>query len=168
MPVSAGKAHRRDLPDLGRRSVAATGQSNRYSSAVAQDTANSTFDLLAHVFRDEPDIILVYAYGSMVNGKPSAESDVDVAVLGRQRLSTERQLRLIRDIAGRVGRPVDLVDLRTVGMPLLRIVLTEGTVVLCRDRRARGELISRMLADVEDFLPLRNRMLRIRLDRWIG
>ena len=68
----------------------------------------------------------------------------------------------------RSGRPVDLVDLRTAGQPLLTQVLTKGTLVHCQDRQLYAELIKRMMFDQADFVPYQQRMLAQRRRAWIG
>jgi len=126
---------------------------------------------LAHataVLAGEADVVLAIAFGSLAAGQAGTESDVDVGVLTEGPLDDRRRERLVRAIAQATGRPVDLVDLRSAGVPLLRTILTTGTVLLRRDATAHAQLVSRMLADVEDFLPLRERLLRERRQRWIG
>ncbi len=123
---------------------------------------------LADVLAAEPDVLLAIAFGSVAAGRAGFESDADVAVLARGELDAERRGEMTRAIATALGRPVDLLDLRVTGVPLLRTILREGSTLVCRDRQARDRLYSRMLADVEDFLPLRERLLRERRQRWIG
>lgn len=123
---------------------------------------------VTQVLRDDPDLLVGYAFGSVAGGRASATSDVDVAVLAAAPLGSDQRRRLTAAIAAATGRPVDLIDLRTAGVPLLRSVLTEGSELLCRDRRAKELLITKMLADVEDFLPQRRRMLEARRKRWLG
>lgn len=116
----------------------------------------------------EPDVVLAIAFGSVASGKAEFGSDLDLAVLTEASMSSERREALIRLAASATGRPVDLIDLRETGVPLLRSILREGRTLLCRDRGARDRLVSRMLADVEDFLPLREHILRERRQRWIS
>lgn len=122
---------------------------------------------LRDVLQDDPEVLLAYAFGSLADGRASPESDADVAVLAARPLDAAHRRALIRSVTEVTGRPVDLVDLREAGMPLLRIVLTEGRELFCRDRREKDRVIAKMLADVEDFLPLRRRMLRERRERWM-
>ncbi len=123
---------------------------------------------LTEALAAESDVLLAIAFGSLAQGSAGFESDADVAVLGERPLDSERRTALTRVVAEATGRPVDLLDLRVTGVPLLRTILREGTTLVCRDRAARDRLTSRMLADVEDFLPLRERLLRERRQRWIG
>ena len=123
---------------------------------------------IAEALEAEPDVLLAIAFGSLSQGRAGFESDADIAVLAARPLGPERRAALTRVVAEVTGRPVDLLDLRETGVPLLRTILCEGTTLVCRDRAARERLLSRMLADVEDFLPLRERLLRERRQRWIG
>ena len=61
-------------------------------------------------------------------------------------------MALIGDLADATGRPVDLVDLRTVGEPLLGQILSHGLRLL-GSTEAHGCLLSRHLIDAADFLP---------------
>jgi predicted nucleotidyltransferase len=122
---------------------------------------------LRDALQDDPEVLLAYAFGSLAGGRASFDSDADVAVLAARPLDAEHRRALIRVVAEVTGRPVDLVDLREAGMPLLRIILTEERELFCRDRREKDRIIAKMLTDVEDFLPLRRRMLKERRERWI-
>lgn len=124
-------------------------------------------DRIAAVLREDGDLILAYVFGSVSEGSARLDSDVDVAVLADRPLSSDHRLKLIRQLATVTGRPVDLVDLREVGLPLSPIILTKGRTLFCRDLREKELLITKMLADVEDFLPQRQRLLKARRERWI-
>ena len=122
-------------------------------------------DAVRAVLEARRDVVLAYVFGSAAEGILSPESDVDVAVLAADELSAEERRSLIDDLAQATGRPVDLVDFRSVGSPLLQQILGTGREILCRDRAAKERLIVRMLGDAEDFLPLRRRLLKERRDR---
>lgn len=122
---------------------------------------------VAEVLRDESDLVLAYAFGSVAKGKASSASDLDVGVLATAPLSGAEQRRLIGRLAQATGRPIDLVDLREAGMPLLQVILTTGRELFCRDDRVKAALLTWMLGQVEDFLPLRRRVLRERRELWI-
>lgn len=111
--------------------------------------------------------MIAIAFGSAAEGTQRPDSDFDLAVLAAGTLDAERKSELIRLVATATGRPVDLVDLRTAGVPLLRAALRGGRRLVCRDRRAYEQLIVRLVTDTEDFLPYRERMLRERRAAWI-
>lgn len=113
------------------------------------------------------EIELVILFGSLAAGPSSPYSDLDIAVGARRKLSPTLRRRLIEILAQRFGRPVDLIDLATVGEPLLGVILRTGRRVLCGNRRLYAELIKRHIFNVADFEPYRKRLLEQRRRAWI-
>jgi predicted nucleotidyltransferase len=126
-----------------------------------------TLDRLASALAEERDVQVAVAFGSLARGEAQFGSDVDVAVLTERPLTSERRASLMELVASVTGRAVDLVDLREAGVRLLRSVLREGRDLVRRDEAAYGRLVARMVADAEDLLPLQQRLLRERRERWI-
>jgi uncharacterized protein len=58
------------------------------------------------------------------------DSDVDVAVMCDAAMTAEKQIQLVSDIAEATGRAVDLIDLATVGEPLLGQILRHGVRII--------------------------------------
>ena len=114
-----------------------------------------------------PEIDLAFVFGSLARGEARRDSDIDVAVQTATALGVDDKMQLIADIAEATGRPVDLIDLRTVGEPLLGQILKHG-------RRIRGDaagmalLMQRHVYAMEDFMPYVERMLDERKRAWIG
>lgn len=117
--------------------------------------------------KTQPGIGLAILFGSLAAGEGRAESDLDLAVDAGRRLTAGEKMALISELAGRTGRPVDLVDLHAVGEPLLGQILRHGKRILGSDTRY-ANLIRRHLFDQADFLPYRNRILAERRQAWIG
>ena len=53
-------------------------------------------------------------FGSVATGTARDDRDLDIAVQAAQPLSSSQKMALIGDLAEAMGRPVDLIDLRTV------------------------------------------------------
>lgn len=113
------------------------------------------------------DLRLAFVFGSVAAGIDTADSDVDVAVLGRAALTTADRLQLTAAIADATGRPVDLVDLYSAGEPLLGQVLAHGRRLM-GDSSVHAQLLSRHLVDDADFGPCIERLQRERRQAWIG
>lgn len=120
---------------------------------------------LAALLAQQPDIQLAILFGSLARGTFRADSDVDIAVLAATPLTSARKSTLIETIAMCTGRPVDLVDLATVGEPLLGHILQGKRLVGSTTLQAK--LLTRHLLDTADFVPLQNRILQERRQRWI-
>ena len=113
------------------------------------------------------DIKFAILFGSLAKGTESPDSDLDIAVLAGEPLSAKRRIDLIDALALAIGRPVDLVDLRTVGQPLLNQILKYGERVLGTDDQMAA-LVYRNIVDRADFVPLRNRILKEASTAWIS
>ena len=66
-----------------------------------------------------------------------------------------------------IGRPVDLIDLHTVGEPLLGRIVTRGRRLMGDDTHY-AHWIRKHLFEQADFMPYRSRILAERRQRWIG
>lgn len=115
----------------------------------------------------DPDIQLAYVFGSVASGRAHMGSDVDVAVQSRKPLDSAMRMRLIEALALATGRPVDLIDLRDAGEPLLGQILKHGKRII-GDSTAHADLLSRHVYAMEDFMPYVTRMLDERRRSWIG
>ena len=117
--------------------------------------------------REYSGIRLAIVFGSMATGTERAESDLDIAILADRPLDAGLKMQIIGDLAEITNRPVDLVDLKTAGEPLLGQILTRGKRLHGNDRDY-AMLINRHLLDTADFLPYRQRILEERRKAWIG
>jgi predicted nucleotidyltransferase len=126
-----------------------------------------TTDLILDVLSRHAHIEQAILFGSLASGKATPDSDLDLAVAGAAPLSPLTKSALIADLAENLGRPVDLIDLATVGEPLLGQILKQGRRVLGSDEQY-ARLLSKHLFDMADFAPYRSRILAERRRTWIG
>ena len=61
-----------------------------------------------------PEALGVWIYGSFAHGRARRDSDLDIAILPDRPIDAWERLERAQDVAERVHREVDLVDLRTV------------------------------------------------------
>lgn len=132
-----------------------------------QEPIAKTIEQMTDYLSGRRDIRLAILFGSMATGQPGRDSDVDIAILGERPLSADARLQIIEDLGRVTGRPADLVDLATAGVPIIRSALLAGRVLFSRDERVYPQQITRMLIDSADFLPYRERMLEERYQSWI-
>lgn len=124
-------------------------------------------DSLRQVLRFFPDVRLAVLFGSLAQGGARADSDLDLAVDAGQALTAAQRLQLTQALAQKTGRPVDLIDLTDVGVPLLGQIVRHGRRVI-GSPADHGRLIHRSLIEQADFAPLRERVLHERRMAWIG
>lgn len=115
----------------------------------------------------QPDVKLVILFGSLATDQGRAESDLDLAVDAGHDLTASEKMALIAVLAESTGRPIDLVDLHSVGEPLLGQILRHGKRLLGSDTDY-AELLYKHLIEQADFMPYRNRILAARRKAWIG
>lgn len=125
------------------------------------------FSQLAHLFAQQSSIQLALVFGSAARGTLLPESDVDVAVLAHHPLSATEKHALIEHIALATGRAVDLIDLATVGQPLLGQIVRDAKLLKGRDSQF-ASLMTRNALDEADFMPYVTRLLQTRRAAWIG
>jgi len=114
-------------------------------------------------------IAVAIVFGSVARNAAKRDSDFDIAVRAADAkpLSAGRKKTLIEGLAHRTGRPIDLIDLATVGEPLLGQILQSGRLLVGTTADHAG-LISRHLFDEADFMPYRRRILEHRRRQWLG
>lgn len=73
-----------------------------------------------------PELMAIYAFGSVVVGQADAESDLDLAVLVRGYADPVQLFDLSGRLADIAGRPVDLLDFRAASTVMQHQVLNTG------------------------------------------
>ncbi len=94
---------------------------------------NHDDEIIAVLASALPDLLAVYRFGS--HGSPSErnDSDIDLAILGRRQFDGTQVWKLSQDLAIKLGREVDLVDLATASTVLGAQIVTAGTRLFCVD-----------------------------------
>lgn len=110
---------------------------------------------------------LALLFGSLAKGTAHHGSDLDLAVGADYPLDVHETIELISDLAKAIGRPVDLIDLSTVGEPLLGQIIAGGRRIVGSDT-LYAELLLKHLYNQEDFVPYQRRILMERREAWIG
>jgi uncharacterized protein len=122
-------------------------------------------EALKKLLQAESTISVALAFGSCAQGTQTFESDIDIAVLADGLISAEYRIRLIEEIAFATGRSVDLIDLSSVGQPLLGQIL-KNVVRLKGTDSDMAKLYVRNVLEVADFLPYVTRTLKERQQAW--
>ncbi|MCK6493764.1 MAG: nucleotidyltransferase domain-containing protein [Nitrospira sp.] len=86
-----------------------------------------------------PDLVAIYQFGSQVRGDATPDSDIDLAILAKRTLPSERLFELGQELAARLGRDVDLLDLKRASTVMRAQVLATGRILDSREGSARAE-----------------------------
>ncbi len=131
------------------------------------DKDMDNFKILAEVFTDFPEILLVIIFGSMAKGNASLGSDLDVAVAGLHIMPLDVIVRLQLVLESEFGREVDIVDLQNVNGPILQQILTSGKV-LKPSPALYADLIKKMWFNQADMMPLTKFVLQKHCQRFVN
>lgn len=114
---------------------------------------------LGRLLEEAPDEVLAaYLFGSVARGTAHAGSDVDLALLLRNRPPATLeglQLDLAASLERELRLPVEVVVLNTAPADLTHRVLRDGRVLLDRDRAARIRFEVQARNEYFDLEPLR-------------
>ncbi len=127
---------------------------------------SEAIDVARLVLARDPRIRLALVFGSVARGRARGDSDLDVAIDMGQPLDAGTKMALIAELAGRTGRAVNIVDLRSAGEPLLGQILAHGKRIVGTDD-AYAEVLKRHLFDEADFMPYYRRILDQRRSAWL-
>ena len=104
------------------------------------------FDAAARALAGRADVEVALLFGSRARGDHRADSDVDVAILGRV-----DRLALAADLSRATGHEVEVVDLAAAGYPLLSAIVQDGVLlhegVPAAYGRWRGHALSQLDLD---------------------
>lgn len=97
-------------------------------------------------------------FGSHARGEAKPSSDVDIGIWLERAPTTfnEHPFELAADLEQELGLPVDLVVPNTAPSDLVHRVLSDGVLLVERDRSARVRFEVRARNDYFDMLPIRN------------
>ena len=123
--------------------------------------------LIRQALTEHGGVRLAILFGSRATGRATPHSDLDLAVQTSAPLTAADKIALIEKLAHATGLPIDLIDLKHAGEPLLGQILKHGVRLLDSDE-AYAALLTRHVFDEADFLPYRNRILSERRLAWIG
>lgn len=121
---------------------------------------------LSQILENDSEITLAILFGSFATGTVHPNSDIDLAVQTRHPLEENKKIQMIETTALIFGRPVDLIDLRKVGIPLLGQIIKYGKVLKDTGQHFT-ELAIKNVYTNEDFLPYIKRNLKMRREKWI-
>lgn len=127
----------------------------------------ASIDQLRDFVRGLPNLQLALVFGSVARGAATLGSDIDVALQFTSPMTFAQREQLTQQLAMLTGRPVDLIDLSTVGEPLLNEVVTTGIRLGGTDEQF-AQLMLRNVVAQADFVPLQQRLLKERRDAWIN
>jgi predicted nucleotidyltransferase len=103
--------------------------------------------IVDQILQAMPGIWAIYRFGSAGTPFGRSDSDIDLAILAPRPVNNLARWALAQDLARRLRRDVDLVDLQSASTVLRHQVFHQGRRIYCGDRFAAEEFESRALSD---------------------
>jgi len=91
--------------------------------------------------------VVVYLFGSMAGNRVRADSDVDIAFLPTGTIEPYDVFQAAQELAGQIGREVDLVDLSRASAVMKAQVLQTGRPLFITDAHRTAEFEMYALSD---------------------
>lgn len=104
-------------------------------------------EVVAHIQSQLPQVMAIYVYGSEARNEVRDDSDVDIAVLGEHYFEPLKLWNCRQNLAVKLGRDVDLIDLRAVSTVLRMQVFTDGHLILDNSNGQSGSYESLTYSD---------------------
>jgi hypothetical protein len=116
-------------------------------------------------FKSRDEISALYIFGSAANGKETAESDTDIAVLINDHKKGRRTHDSLKKTYCAASpklsiRPVDIVILNTASPFLKHRIIKTGKVLFDRNRRLRKRFTANAIIEYLDYKPIEDICLK--------
>lgn len=134
-------------------------------------TSPNTDDILNGIrsfLKNHPEIVFGWAYGSLVDGRFRATSDVDIAFFAKQKIDLDTRLAWTAELGRDFGRRVDLVDLGQTKGLIVKEILTQGRLLKNDNPDILARFLSRYYLDEADYGRLRDRAYQFRREAVFG
>ncbi len=80
-----------------------------------------------------PDVLAIYIFGSFGTKYEKKDSDLDVAILPTKGVDTIVLWNLAQEIAIKINKDVDLIDLTSASTVFRHQIISSGTRIYCHD-----------------------------------
>jgi predicted nucleotidyltransferase len=87
------------------------------------------------ILKNEPDTVGIYLFGSQASGIQHPESDIDLAILPKQKIPQTRIWHLAQTLARHFSQDVDLVDLQQASTVMRMQVISKGQRLYCANNQ---------------------------------
>lgn len=96
--------------------------------------------IIIDVLTENLSPFLIVLFGSLAKGTFHNESDIDIAYLSDNKvLDKYESFMLSQDLAAKLGRDVDLIDLNQASTVFQAQVIHTGKVIYCTDEQKKAE-----------------------------
>jgi uncharacterized protein len=96
--------------------------------------------IIIDVLTENLSPFLIVLFGSMVKGNVHNESDIDIAYLSDNKVLDKYEIFMIaQDLAAKLGRDVDLIDLNLASTVFQAQIIHTEKVIYCTDEQKKAQ-----------------------------
>lgn len=119
--------------------------------------------------KTEQKIELAILFGSYAKGTENSQSDVDLGIqlISGKAMTANEKLNYLSTLQELLKTNVDLIDLKTVGQPLLSEIMKHGKL-LKGSATQYADLALKNINTSQDFMPAIDSMMAARRKRWLN
>ncbi|MEA2627166.1 MAG: uncharacterized protein QOD06_3211 [Candidatus Binatota bacterium] len=132
---------------------------------IPGDEAVAAAERAAAILASDPNVRLVYLFGSAADVARSAVRDVDLAVLTDVPMSLDRLLRLQADLRASVGAAIEIVSLNDPPVVLAHEIAETGRCLYAKDADVEVDFVTRARSRYWDFKPFLEEQWRVAGER---
>lgn len=114
-----------------------------------------------------PYVHLAIIYGSTVSGTLKPSSDIDLAIATGKKITSNEKIEIFHLMSEGLPLAIDLVDLQTTYGLLLNQIMISGKILKNTRPIIRAKLLTRMLTEKEDWLPIQEKIRKAHVIRFI-
>ncbi len=115
---------------------------------------------------DVEQLKCVVLYGSFARGTYTGDSDIDLAACYNHKMTSDEYFKLTMSLSDVTDRKIDFVDLYSVYPPHSQEIFKYGEWIK-KDSILFAQILSRTLAEEKDFLPIKTKIQKIQLKRFL-
>ena len=98
-----------------------------------------------------PEVSAIYLFGSYGTKFETPQSDVDLAILTMDKVDKVKLWELAQEIAIKINKDVDLIDLKQASTILSFQIINEGKRIYCKDKHRCDAFENTVDAEYLDF-----------------
>lgn len=104
-------------------------------------------ELIKEKLIEKTSAFLIILFGSAAAGKMRGDSDIDIAYLSDKELSEYEVFSISQELAGLMGRDIDLIDLSKASSVFKANILGTGKIIYTADEKKRHDFQIRTLKE---------------------
>ena len=118
-------------------------------------------DKIKSYFKEKPEVIAVYLFGSYAQGNEGRLSDIDIGILlhgSNRNTDFEKRIEYLMELSKILKKDIHPVILNSANEELVRQIFLKGRCLLVNDSRELSKYKMIMISRIADFAYYRNQM----------